>query len=338
MSKKAALLLNLGSPDSTAVPDVRRYLREFLSDERVINTSPLSRFLILNLFILPFRPKRSAEAYSRIWGPNGSPLVTMSKRQRELVQQETEVPVALAMRYGRPSIANTIADLVDNGLEELLIMPLYPHYAMASYETALVCAMEEVARRKRSIKTSIVQPFYKDAKYIEALVDSAAPHLEDDYDLLLFSFHGVPESHIRKTDPSHAHCLSVKDCCKTPHPAHATCYRYQCFKTVELFVQRAEIPEGKYAVSFQSRLGRKPWLKPYTDHELVRFANEGIRKILVICPAFVTDCLETLEEIAITGEEIFERAGGDTLTLLPCMNDHPSWIRFLSGRIEEWLH
>ncbi len=337
MSKKAVLLLNLGSPDSTAVPDVRRYLREFLSDERVINTSPLSRFLILNLLILPFRPKRSAEAYSRIWGPNGSPLVTMSKRQRELVQQETEVPVALAMRYGRPSIANTIADLVDNGLEELLIMPLYPHYAMASYETALVCATEEVARRKRSIETSILQPFYKDAKYIEALVDSAAPHLEDDYDLLLFSFHGVPESHIRKTDPSHAHCLSVKDCCKTPHPAHATCYRYQCFKTVELFVQRAEIPEGKYAVSFQSRLGRKPWLKPYTDHELVRFANEGIRKILVICPAFVTDCLETLEEIAIMGEEIFERAGGGSLTLLPCMNDHPSWIRFLSGRIEEWL-
>ena len=336
MSKRAALLLNLGSPDSTAVGDVRRYLREFLSDERVMATSPLKRSLILNLMILPFRPAQSAEAYSKIWLREGSPLVVTSQRQRRLLQEQVDIPVALAMRYGNPSVADTVAGLARNGLEELFVMPLYPHYAMASYETVLVRVVEEVAQRAPGVRLSILQPFYADPAYVDALVESAAPYISGEFDLLLFSFHGVPEKHLRKTDPSHSHCLFTPDCCNTPHPAHATCYRHQCFETVRKFIERSGISPEKHAVSFQSRLGRQPWLKPYTDLELERLARQGIKKILVMCPAFVTDCLETLEEIAMRGKEIFEQAGGESLTLIPCLNESPQWIRFLAGKVQGW--
>lgn len=336
MNKKAALLLNLGSPDSTAVGDVRRYLREFLSDERVMATNPLKRALILNLMILPFRPARSAAAYKRIWLREGSPLIVTSRRQQERLQEQVDIPIALAMRYGNPSVTETVAKLVNNGLEELFVMPLYPHYAMASYETVLVRVVEEINRQASRVRLSILQPFYADPAYIDALIESATPYLSGEFDLLLFSFHGIPEKHLRKTDPSHSHCLFTPDCCHTPHPAHATCYRHQCFETVRRFVERSGIPPQKYAVSFQSRLGRQPWLKPYTDLELERFARQGIQRILVMCPAFVTDCLETLEEIAMQGKELFERAGGESITLIPCLNESSQWIRFLAAKVQDW--
>ena len=240
------------------------------------------------------------------------------------------------MRYGNPSVTETVAKLVNNGLEELFVMPLYPHYAMASYETVLVRVVEEINRQASRVRLSILQPFYADPAYIDALIESATPYLSGEFDLLLFSFHGIPEKHLRKTDPSHSHCLFTPDCCHTPHPAHATCYRHQCFETVRRFVERSGIPPQKYAVSFQSRLGRQPWLKPYTDLELERFARQGIQRILVMCPAFVTDCLETLEEIAMQGKELFERAGGESITLIPCLNESSQWIRFLAAKVQDW--
>lgn len=334
--KAAVLLLNLGSPDSTSVPDVRRYLDEFLSDDRVLDIPAWKRSLILKFFILPKRPAESAEAYKEVWTDEGSPLVVTSKKQQKLVSEQVDIPVFLGMRYGTPSTGDVIRKIVDSGITDLFIMPLYPHYAMSSYETAVVKAMEEINAQSPAMRTNLLQPFYQDEDYIEALVDSAMPHLEEDDDLLLFSYHGIPERHVQKTDPSHAHCLVRDDCCVTPNPCHATCYKHQCLATTKAFLAKSGIPENKTAISFQSRLLRDPWLGPYTDFELKRFGEQGVKKIKVMCPAFVSDCLETIEEIGMRGVDEFTQAGGESLTLVPCMNDHPSWIKFLSGRIQQW--
>ncbi|MCD8481213.1 MAG: ferrochelatase [Verrucomicrobia bacterium] len=336
MSKQAVLLINLGSPDSTEVKDVRRYLREFLSDPRVIDAPAPVRALVLNLFILPFRPKKSAEAYSSIWTEQGSPLMVTSYRQQQLVDERVTIPVALAMRYGKPSIPDVLAELVSQGIDDLFVMPLYPHYAMSSYETVVVRVMEVVKHLKPEMRVEMLQPFYRDEDYIDALVANTAPHLEQPFDRILFSFHGIPERHLRKSDPSHAHCLCTPDCCNNPNPAHATCYRHQCFATVKAVVDRLGLSAEQYGVAFQSRLGRDPWLQPYTDETLEQWAHDGLKKVLVICPAFVTDCLETLEEIAEEGKEEFVAAGGEDLKLIPCLNEHPAWIQFLVSRIERW--
>jgi ferrochelatase len=229
-----------------------------------------------------------------------------------------------------------VRELIDGGAEEFFLMPLYPHYAMSSFETVVVKAMNEIRAQEPDAQIDLLQPFYKDPQYIDALVRSAEPHLEDPYDKLLFSFHGIPERHLRKTDPSHSWCLSSPDCCGRPHPAHATCYRHQCFETVRAFVERAGIPEEKFAVSFQSRLGNDPWLSPYTDFELERLAKEGVKHVRVMCPAFVSDCLETLEEIAMEGKETFLENGGESFRLVPCLNDHAAWVDFLVDRIQGW--
>lgn len=337
MSKKAILLLNLGSPKSTKTGDVRTYLREFLSDPRVLDTNAIVRAIVLNLFILPFRPKKSAAAYATIWTDRGSPLIVMSQRQRELLAAKVDVPVHLAMRYGQPSVPDVMRKIVADGTDELFLVPLYPHYAMSSYETAVVQAMEEVARQKPSMKVTLLQPFYNDPGYIEALADATAPYLRDGYDTIVFSYHGVPERHLRKSDPSHAHCLTVPDCCHCEHPAHATCYRHQCVQTMELLIARLGIPKEKTVLAFQSRLGRDPWLTPQTDMTVERLGREGKKKILVICPSFVTDCLETLEEVAVGCGETFEHAGGEDLKLVPCLNDNPRWIDFLADRCRRWI-
>jgi ferrochelatase len=336
MAKQAVLLVNLGSPDSTSVPDVRRYLDEFLSDDRVLDSwKPIQQF-VLRCFILPSRPKRSAHAYSTIWTPEGSPLMVLSKKLRELVQAQVSVPVALAMRYGNPSIPSVISQLVRDGVEDLYLVPLYPHYAMSSYETVVVRVNEVLREQAPKMKVTTLQPFFEEPDYIEALVQSARADLDAGYDHVLFSYHGIPERHLRKADSSHAHCTVVPDCCRTCSPAHATCYRAQTVRTTDAFVKRARIPDGKWSISYQSRLGREPWLKPYTDHELERFGQAGVKRLLVLTPAFVSDCLETLEEIATAGKESFEKAGRGEFKHIPCLNEHPLWVQFLAKRIEAW--
>lgn len=337
MSENAVLLVNLGSPDSTSVPDVRRYLKEFLSDDRVLDTwKPLQQF-VLNCFILPTRPKRSGEAYEKVWTDEGSPLIVTSQKLQKLLQEKIEPKVELAMRYGSQSIPEAIERMKANGVKSVFLVPLYPHYAMSSYETVVVKVMEEVAARAPDMKVTTQQPFYSDPAYIEALYKSAKPYLEDEYDHLLFSYHGIPERHLRKGDPSKAHCTIVKDCCTTCNPAHATCYKHQCVKTTELFVKRAGIPDGKWSISFQSRLGREPWLTPYTDQVLEALPKQGKKKLVVMTPAFVSDCLETLEEIAMEGKEDYLEAGGEKFTAIPCMNDHPAWIQFMADKSMDWL-
>jgi len=337
MANRGVLLVNLGSPDSTSVPDVRKYLKEFLLDERVIDAPAPIRNALVRGVILPTRPRKSAEAYQRVWTGQGSPLIVISQKQRDEIARERDFPVALAMRYGNPSIPSAVRQLAEAGVDELLLAPLYPHYAMSSYETVVVRVMEEVGENLPDANVTLLQPFYQDADYIDALVESAQPCLADGFDHLLFSFHGIPERHLRKTDPSHAHCLARADCCESAHPAHATCYRRQCFATVKAFVQRAGVPEEKHSVSFQSRLGRDPWLKPYTDFVLEELPKQGKKKLLVICPAFITDCLETLEEISMEGKEDFLNAGGESFFQIPCLNDHPAFFRFINGRIDRWV-
>ncbi len=332
---RGILLVNLGSPDSPAVPDVRRYLHQFLMDKRVIDLPYPLRKLIVGLFILPFRPKNSAHAYRSIWWEEGSPLIVISRRLRAEIQKRVNDPVALGMRYGNPSIEagfRTLLEHTDGQLEEVLLVPLYPQYAMSTYETVVVEAQRVLKKLALPIRMQVLPPFYNQPDYIAALVESARPHLKEPYDFLLFSYHGLPERHLRKTDPTGRHCLKVEDCCHTPSPAHSRCYRHQALVTTQLFVQAAGLPEGKYGIAFQSRLGKDPWLTPFTDQEIQRLARQGVRRLRLICPGFVSDCLETLEEIGIRGKESFLAAGGEDFQLIPCLNTHPRWVSLLS----EW--
>jgi protoporphyrin/coproporphyrin ferrochelatase len=334
MNKQGVLLINLGSPDSTSVGDVRRYLNEFLMDARVIDTPWLLRRFVVGMILIN-RPKESAHAYSQIWTPEGSPLVVTSRNVARDLQRRLgdDTVVELAMRYQNPSIEHAIASLRDKGVTDLLVFALFPHYAMSSFETAVVRAQEVAAKIAPQMRVKVADPYYNDPDYITALAASARDFLQKDFDLLLFSFHGIPERHLRKSDPTGCHCLATPNCCETPSPAHRTCYRAQCFATVRAFVEKTNLPAAKYSVSFQSRLGRDPWLHPYTDHELARLAQEGVKKILVMCPAFVSDCLETLEEIAMRGRETFIGAGGEEFTLIPCMNEHPAWLESLERMV-----
>ena len=334
---KGVLLVNLGSPDSPSVGDVRRYLREFLMDGRVLDVNWFARFCIVHFAILPSRPKQSAHAYQAIWTPAGSPLVVTSRKVHAELQKRLSVPVELAMRYQNPSIPDAVRRLAQKGVDELLLFPLFPHYAMSSYESAVERVKEVAARLTPSMRVQVQPPYFDQPDYIAALVANAEPFLNKGFDHLLFSFHGVPERQIRKSDPTGQHCLNAENCCQTPSAAHATCYRAQSLKTMAAFVQIARLPAEKFSFAFQSRLGRHPWLRPYTDHELPKLAARGIKKLLVICPSFVSDCLETLEEIGIRGRETFLASGGNDLTLIPCLNEHPLWLDALQKMIAPFV-
>jgi len=340
MAKRAVLIANLGSPNSTSVADVRRFLREFLGDERVLDLPAPLRWLLLEGIILPTRPRRTAHAYSRIWTREGSPLVVTTERVRRALERALGpgVPVRTAMRYGEPSIASAVAGLAAAGAGEVLLIPQYPHYAMSSWETVAVRVYEEAARQAPAMRISCVQPFFGDADYIEVLHTVAAPLLATPHDHLLFSYHGIPVRHLRKADSSRAHCTVVPDCCTTCAPAHATCYRAQCVKMTAEFARRGGLDPARYSMSFQSRLAGEPWLEPFTDKEFVRLAKAGVRRLLVMCPSFVADCLETLEEISIVGRETFLEAGGEQLEKILCPNDHPAFIDFLANRVQKWLN
>ena len=325
---KGVLLVNLGSPDSPSVPDVRRYLNEFLMDGRVIDVSWLMRRFIVGTILIK-RPKESAHAYQKIWTKEGSPLIVTSRNIQRKLQERVEVPVELAMRYQNPSIRSALQKLAGQGIDDLLLIPLFPHYAMSSYESAVERVKELARSVAPKMRIEVQPPFFNAPDYIAALVASADDYLKKGYDYLLFSYHGVPERQIKKSDPTGCHCLAKENCCETASPAQATCYRAQCLHTTAAFVQRAGVPREKYSVSFQSRLGKHPWLKPYTDFELERLAKEGVRKLLVICPSFVADCLETVEEIDMRGRETFLQAGGKEFAQIPCLNEHPLWIEAL---------
>lgn len=336
IGKRAILLLNLGSPDSTATKDVHKYLMEFLMDKRVIDYPYLFRKILVGGIIVPFRAAKSAEAYETIWTKEGSPLIVLTRQLQEALQGQVDAPVEIAMRYGNPSMEEACGRLVKKmpDVEEVIAIPLYPHYAMASYETAVEYAQEIHRRNKYSFRLNFIKPFYNEPRYLKALSEQIRPYLATEYDHILFSYHGVPGRHIKKTDPTGSHCLQSASCCETASPAHAVCYRHQCFTTTREIVRLLNIPEGKYSNSFQSRLG-KGWLEPFTDIRLEEMPKEGIKKLLILCPAFVSDCLETLEEIAIRGKESYMNAGGEAYTMIPCLNTNPLWVQALAGWVDD---
>lgn len=338
MSNRAVLLSNLGSPDNPDAPSVRRYLDQFLMDPYVIQLPWILRRLIVSLFVLPTRPKASAEAYRSVWTEDGSPLVVLSERLLKAVKDRTDVPVAMAMRYGNPSIESELLKLANiDGIDEILLMPLYPHFADSTFKTSVEEAKRIIDKHRLDIKLTVFQPFYERDEYIDALVASTAPWInaESNFEHVLFSYHGLPESHLVKADPTGGHCLKSADCCQQASAAHASCYRHQVLRTTECFVEKAGLRPEQYSIAFQSRLGKAKWLEPSTVDVLEKLARGGVKNLLVMCPAFVTDCLETLEEIAIEGSEVFQQAGGESLTLIPCLNDNENWVSVISKWCEE---
>ena len=334
---KGVLLVNLGSPDSTNPKDVKKYLDEFLMDPRVIDVPFWARVLLVRGIILNTRPKKSAAAYKKIWWNEGSPLIVLSERLQKKVADRTNIPVGLAMRYGSMSIKKGLQALQDQGVNEVMIIPLYPQFAMATTETILVLA--EVLRKEYfpHMKFTDVPAFYNKPAYLEVLAKSIAEKLEGlDYEHLLFSYHGVPERHIRKSDVTKSHCKIDGSCCQTPSPAHEFCYRHQCYETTKQIAKKLNLKEETYSTSFQSRLGFDPWLQPYTDRTIERMGKEGIKKMAIVTPAFVSDCLETLEEIAMEGEEIFHEVGGKEFTTISCLNDRDDWAKILANWVNEW--
>jgi len=323
------LLLNLGTPDAPTAPAVRRYLREFLSDPRVIDINPVGRKLLLELVILPFRPRKSAEAYEKIWTPEGSPLLTIGRALEAKVRAALGPGhvIELAMRYGSPSIPDALERLRAAGAGRLVVAPLYPQYSSAATGSSLEAVFGALARRPVVPAVSVVPAFYEDAGFISAFAEVGAPVLaREKPDHVLFSFHGLPERQVRAGDHSGRHCLASEGCCDTIGEANRDCYRAQCFATARALAAELRLAPGSFSVAFQSRLGRTPWIRPYADERIGALAREGKKRLCVFCPAFVADCLETLEEIGLRGRAQFLAAGGESLTLVPSLNASDAWV------------
>jgi ferrochelatase len=330
------LLINVGTPDAPTAGPVRRYLREFLSDPRIIDINPIGRWLLLNLIVLPFRPQKSAAAYAKIWTDAGSPLLVYGQALAAgLAARLPQAEVVLGMRYGSPSIGEGLETLRRRGVDRIVVFPLYPQYASGSTGSALECVYREASRRWNTPHYSVVPPFYDEPAFIDAFLERGRATLADfDADHTLFSFHGLPERHMRKSDETGAHCLAVDDCCAALCEANRNCYSAQCYATARALAAGLGLTDGGYSVTFQSRLGRTPWLRPYTDVVLSELAAAGKRRLAVFCPAFVADCLETLEEIGIRADEDFRAAGGEALRLVPCPNADQCWIEGAARLVE----
>jgi ferrochelatase len=335
--KTGVLLINLGSPEAPTTAAVRPYLREFLSDPRVIDIAAPLRWLLLNAIILPTRPSKSAEAYAQVWTPEGSPLLVHSRAfaAKMTVELGDEYVVGLGMRYGNPSIPAVLDELLRQPLKELVVVPLYPQYASSSTGTALEVVLRELSTRWNIPPVRVTPPFFDNPGYLDAMAENAAPRLAAfKPDHVLFSYHGLPERQIVKSECAPGHCLAKDDaCCATLDARNAYCYRAQSFATTRALVSRLGLDPAHVSTAFQSRLGRTPWIKPYTDEVLETLAHAGVKRLSVFSPSFVADCLETLEELTIRAAETFIEAGGEALELVPALNANDAWVRAAAGII-----
>ena len=333
--KTGLLLINLGTPNSPKPEDVRPYLREFLFDPRVIDLSPFKRWLLVNLILIR-RPKESGEAYSKVWTEEGSPLLVFSKQLRDKVAAKLNTDVWLAMRYGNPSIASTLREMRDAGVDRLVVFPLYPQYSSAANGSSLEKVFLEASKLWNVPDIETIPPFYDHPGFIEANAAIARPIIErTDPEKVYFSFHGLPERHVQKSDEAGDHCLKKENCCATICAANRHCYRAQCYETARLLADRLNIPEEKRSVCFQSRLGRDPWIRPYTDEVTVEDAKAGVKRAVMLSPAFVADCLETLEELGMRAVEDWQEAGGETLEVVPCINADDAWVDALIDIVQQ---
>ena len=334
---KGVLLVNLGSPESPDPKDVKVYLDEFLMDQRVIDLPSFLRTILVRGIILNTRPKRSAKAYKKIWWDEGSPLIVLSKRLLQKMEEKVQLPLALGMRYGKPAIQTGLQELADKGVTEVLLVPLYPQFAMATTETILVQAESLRQESFPQMEFTTLPSFYNHPDYVRVLSQSIQESLQDkQWEHLIFSYHGVPERHIRKSDITKSHCKIDGQCCQTASPTHQYCYRHQCLETTRLVAEYLDLASDRYTTTFQSRLGLDPWLQPYTDKTVAKMAKSGVKKMAIVTPAFVSDCLETLEEIGMEAVEDFEEKGGEHLHVIPCINDREDWVNVMSRWVDEW--
>ncbi|MDB5104073.1 MAG: hemH [Fibrobacteres bacterium] len=329
--KKAILVINLGTPDAPSPSKVRRYLREFLSDPRVIDIPALGRWLLLNLIILPFRPRKSAEAYEKIWTSSGSPLLEHTRAFTEKLRAAMPEghDVEFAMRYGNPSIESRLETLLARSPAELVILPMYPQYSSASTGSTLEKVFSILKGKWNVPAVRVIGPFHGDPGFLDACASIGKPYMESlEPDHVLFSYHGLPERQIRRGESLEGNCLKADDsCCASLSWKNNFCYRAQCFETTRQLARRLGLEPSRYSIGFQSRLGRTPWIKPYTDLLLTELGRQGKKKLLVFEPSFTADCLETLEEISIRGQATFLEAGGEKLVLVPSLNSSEAWIK-----------
>lgn len=336
MSKKGILLVNLGTPDSPAVPDVRRYLDQFLMDERVVDISAFKRTLLVKGIIVPFRSPKTAKLYKEIWSENGSPLLYYSKLQAQMLQERLgdDYHVELAMRYQTPSVETALANLKAGLVESIQVIPMFPQYASASSGSVIQLVMELVSKWQTIPPVSFVNSFHDNELMIKLFAENARKHDIASYDHVLFSFHGLPERQLLKCDHTGSYCLKNADCCQTFNDTNKYCYSAQGHDTARLIAKELNLTRDQYTVCFQSRLGKEPWVQPYTTDVLKKLAAEGKKSLLVFSPAFVADCLETLYEITVEYHEEFIALGGEKVQLVESLNDSPVFIEVLAGMIE----
>ncbi len=330
------LLVQLGTPAAPTTAAVRRYLREFLGDPRVLDINALGRWMLLNAIILPFRSPRSAAQYRTVWTDEGSPLLVFSRALARGVGDAlgSGYRVELGMRYGDPSLASALDALVAADVSRIVVLPLFPQEAGSSSGSASQRVLELAGARWDVPELVSLGPFPEDEGFIEASAEVAAPQLRDfQADHLLLSYHGLPERQVRRSDPSRAHCLVGESCCDAIGPVNRHCYRAHCFATSRALIGALALDPERVSTSFQSRLGRTPWIRPFTDERLPELHAQGVRRLAVMCPSFVADCLETLEEIGVRAREQWAALGGEALELIPCVNAHPRFVRGLADRI-----
>lgn len=336
---KGVLLVNLGSPDSTQVKDVKKYLDEFLMDKRVIDVPYLLRSFIVRGIILRTRPEKTAKAYQKIWWEEGSPLIVITQRLINKLQQQISIPVEMAMRYGNPSIEHGLQQLKNQGVDDVLLLPLYPQYAMATTQTIEVLTQKLVKTKFAGMKVTNFPAFYNRKEYVDALYHVTSSYLSSfDFDHILFSYHGVPERHLRKTTntPNHKKIIDGQYCCDPSSQEASLCYRTHCFETTRQLAERLGLNENQFSQAFQSRLGIDKWLTPFTSDRVEELAKSGVKKLAVITPAFVADCIETLEEIEMEAGKDFIENGGEEFKMIPCLNDDDTWVFALKTWIEQW--
>ncbi len=337
-AKTGVLLVNLGTPDSTSVPDVRKYLREFLMDGRVIDIPFISRWLLVNGIIAPFRAPKSAREYRKLWTDRGSPLLFHSQDLTDKltgILDEGEYVVELAMRYQSPSIENSLKVLQQAKVGKILVLPLFPQYASATNGSVIDKVMEIVKQWQVIPSVTYLARFLDHPKFLKAWAEVAREKMEDgSYDAYLFSYHGLPERQILKASCD-GHCQLNSECCAVDTPQNQYCYRAQCFYTTRLLIRELGLPQEKVYTSFQSRLGKDPWVQPYTEDMVKELAQSGKKKVLVFCPAFVSDCLETTIEVGEEYKELFEENGGSQWELVPCLNSHDTWVACVRDMVIE---
>jgi ferrochelatase len=334
---KGVLLINLGTPDAPTRSAVHRYLSQFLTDGRVIDINPIARNILVRGIIAPFRSGKSAAAYKILWTKEGSPLKVFGYSLREKVQHELgdNYMVEIAMRYQKPSIEEALNKLMKAAVSEIIVLPLFPQYASATTGSVHEEVMRLLTKQQVIPKINFINSYFDHPKLIEAFVERAKAYNLEDFDHILFSFHGLPKRHLVKGDLSGVHCMKKENCCNTICDNNKFCYSAQCHATAYAIVKALNINEEKYSICFQSRLGRDPWLEPYTSDMLKKRRVAGDKKILVFCPAFVADCLETTVEISDEYAEEFEKLGGEHLELVEGLNDSPKWVEAACQIIKE---